>query len=104
MLPVQPPLPTAWKRPFQPVLPTAPSARGSGSHTSILMSESLVGVSVAATRQNAGAAAKKRRAAGAGGGAGRGGTNVPAATGSAALTVICGIVRPASDSHDAARA
>jgi hypothetical protein len=40
--PLKAPLPTAWNLPFQPV---------AGSHTSILMSESLVGVSVAATRQ-----------------------------------------------------
>ena len=47
MLPFKPPLPTAWNLPFQPA---------AGSQTSILMSESLVGVSVAATRQNAGSA------------------------------------------------
>src|SRR5688572_20553896 len=48
MLPFQPPLPTAWNLPFQP---------DAGSHSSILMSDSLVGVSVAATRQNAGRSA-----------------------------------------------
>src|SRR6185295_3356452 len=48
MTPAHPPLPTAWNFPFQP---------DAGSHTSILMSESLVGVNVAATRQNAGSAA-----------------------------------------------
>src|ERR1700722_12623206 len=45
MIPAQPPLPTAWNLPFHP---------DAGSHTSILISESLDGVSVAATRQNAG--------------------------------------------------
>src|SRR5262245_11688400 len=45
MTPAQPPFPTAWNLPFQPF---------AGSHTSILMSESVVGVSVAATRQNDG--------------------------------------------------
>src|SRR5262245_16758274 len=43
MTPAQPPLPTAWNFPFQLLV---------GSHTSILMSESLVGLIVAATRQN----------------------------------------------------
>ena len=48
MLPFQPPLPTARNLPFQP---------DAGSQTSILMSESAVGLSVAATRQNAGRSA-----------------------------------------------
>src|SRR5215510_1497246 len=43
--PAHPPFPTASNLPFQP---------DAGSQTSILMSESLVGVSVAVTRQNAG--------------------------------------------------
>src|SRR5262245_59096229 len=45
MFPAQPPLPTAWNFPFHP---------WAGSQTSILMSESDDGVSVAATRQKAG--------------------------------------------------
>src|ERR1700684_2869009 len=45
MLPAQPPLPTPWNFWFQPSM---------GSHSSMRMSESLDGVSVAATRQNAG--------------------------------------------------
>src|ERR1051326_3137212 len=45
MAPLQPPLPTAMNFPFQPV---------AGIHTSILMSESLLGTRVALTRQNAG--------------------------------------------------
>src|SRR5262249_47178986 len=55
MLPAQAPFPTACNFPFQPE-PGAPEpcAEAAGSQTSILMSESLDGVSVAATRQNAG--------------------------------------------------
>src|SRR2546430_9451270 len=45
MLPPKPPLPTAWNLPFH---------AWAGSQTSILMSESDEGVSVAATRQKAG--------------------------------------------------
>src|SRR5262247_3127508 len=87
MVPAQPPLPTAWYLPFHPAL---------GSQTSILMSESDEGVSVAATRQYAGsisggapAGAPPRPAAGivaassarpAPRPAGDGGTNGPAGT------------------------
>src|SRR5205823_4609390 len=45
MVPAQPPLPTAWNLPFH---------AWAGSQTSILMSESDEGVSVAATRQKVG--------------------------------------------------
>src|SRR5262245_46831777 len=45
MVPAQPPLPTAWNLPFH---------AKAGNQTSILMSESAEGLSVAATRQNAG--------------------------------------------------
>src|SRR5580704_13660102 len=45
MVPAQPPLPTAWNFPFQ---------SATGSQTSILMSESHEGVSVASTRQKVG--------------------------------------------------
>src|SRR2546423_11632531 len=45
MVPAQPPLPTAWNFPFQ---------SAAGIQTSILMSESDEGVSVAATRQKVG--------------------------------------------------
>src|SRR5688572_10631055 len=48
MLPFQPPLPTARNLPFQPA---------TGSQISILMSDSLVGFNVAATRQKAGRSA-----------------------------------------------
>src|SRR5262245_56029539 len=68
MEPAQPPLPTARSFPFHVTgraCPPAASAAaaaaaaslagaGSGSHTSILMFESLDGLSVAAIRQNAG--------------------------------------------------
>src|SRR5690348_176500 len=103
MLPVQPPLPTAWKRPFQAGLPDAPSARGNGSHTSILISESRDGVSVAATRQNAGSAAN-RRARLVGTSAGFVACRAPAAICSAAVTVASGSLSPVSESHDAASA
>src|SRR6266566_2767458 len=46
--PLNAPLPTAWNLPFQP---------DAGNQTSILMSESLLGVIVADTRQNDGSAA-----------------------------------------------
>ena len=49
MTPAHAPLPTAWNFPFQST---------TGSQTSILISESLVGFSVALTRQNAGSVAK----------------------------------------------
>src|SRR5262245_60889592 len=45
MEPAQPPLPTPWNLPFHP---------DAGIQTSSLMSESVVGATVAATRQNAG--------------------------------------------------
>src|SRR5215216_657492 len=45
IVPAHPPLPTPWNLPFHAAL--------SGSHTSILISESLDGVRVACTRQKA---------------------------------------------------
>src|SRR4051812_33620682 len=51
MAPLQPPFPTAWNFPFHVA---------AGIHTSILISESLVGLSVAATRQTAGRDATPR--------------------------------------------
>jgi hypothetical protein len=45
MEPASPPSPTAWSFPFHPA---------AGSHTSMLMSESLVGLDVNAIRQNGG--------------------------------------------------
>src|SRR5262245_57457330 len=88
MLPVQPPLPTAWNFPFQP---------DAGSHTSILMSESADGVSVAAMRQNAGSFANT--AAGPAGPDGPGGANAPAAICCAVVTFAWGRPSAAIDSH-----
>src|SRR3954468_22453438 len=94
MTPAQPPFPTAWNLPFQPFV---------GSHTSILMSESVLGVSVAATRQNDGrfayglAPPPPRRPP-------SGGTNVPGATTSARLIVPAFKAAPAKLSHVAADA
>src|SRR6185436_14674457 len=67
-----------------------------GSHTSILMSESADGLSVAATRQNAGRSAKglPPRPPGC--------ENAPAATASAAVIVACGSACDARLSHVAA--
>src|SRR5205823_4664187 len=89
ILPAHAPLPTAWIFPFHPprACPPEPSAK-TGSQTSILISESLEGVSVAATRQNAGRVAKglpprpPPR--------GFGSVNCPAATGCASVTATCG--------------
>src|SRR5687768_2567610 len=76
MLPFHPPLPTVRNLPFQLA----------GSHSSILMSDSLVGISVAATRQKAG-----RSAIGAPPRPPRpGAVNVPAATVCAAVMVTFG--------------
>src|SRR5688572_15536919 len=94
MFPFQPPLPTAWNLPFQPE---------AGSQSSILMSDSLLGVSVAATRQNAGRSANAlppprppRPPAG--------GVKAPAATDCAAVTVAPVSLRAARLSHVAAEA
>ena len=74
MVPAQPPLPTAWNLPFQPA---------NGIHTSILMSESVDGLIVAATRQNAGRGVNVVT-----GPAALGGLNAPAPTRCAAVTVV----------------
>ena len=68
MTPPAPPLPVPRNLPFQ--------AAAGGSHTSILMCDSGVGVSVAATRQNAGVFIARRAGVGAGVG------TVPASTAS----------------------
>src|SRR5262245_16673976 len=77
MAPAQPPLPTAWNLPFQP---------DDGNHTSILMSESGEGTSVATTRQKAGRVAK--RAAFGPLGVSRGDWKLPAGTCSANVTTV----------------
>ena len=91
------PLPTAWSFPFQSVV---------GIHTSILMSESLDGVRVAVTRQNAGKAPYIRAAAAEGGlpPADTGGANAPASTARAAVIVAWGSASDARLSHDGAGA
>src|ERR1700722_180505 len=70
MVPFQPPLPTACRSLFQP---------DAGSQTSILISESLEGVSVAITRQKAGRPLKSSAFDRPGPGT-AGGVNAPAAT------------------------
>src|SRR6516165_7138292 len=91
MLPAQPPLPTAWYLPLQP---------DAGSHISVLISESELGVSVAVTRQNAGRFANgftaPFRTAPAGG------TKASAATICAESILACGSARPMSFSHGVA--
>src|SRR4051812_27727667 len=80
MLPAHAPLPTASNFPFHPE---------AGSHTSILMSESLDGVSVAATRQNSGRFANGPCPAPVEGPR-PGGVNSPAPTVCARVTATCG--------------
>src|SRR6266576_4660348 len=90
MTPPHPPFPTAWNFPFQP---------DAGIQTSTLMSESLVGLSVAATRQNAGrflngslCAAPPPCVAGV--------TNAPMATDSAIEIVVLGSASDLRLSHE----
>src|SRR6185503_10926157 len=90
MTPAQPPLPTAWNLPFHPL---------AGSHTSTLMSESLVGVSVAATRQNSG---RPLYGFGPRAAAPPGGANCPAGTSWASVTLASLSAVPANASHVAA--
>src|SRR5687768_5171430 len=89
------PLPTPTNLPFQPF---------AGSQTSTLMSESLVGVSVACTRQNSGRLpyAPAPTPGGAPGLAGC--RNAPGATTSAAVTLPPGSAICASAPHSAAAA
>src|SRR5690242_11683232 len=89
MDPAKPPLPCPRYLPFQPV---------SGSHTSILMSESLAGLMVAVTRQNAG----RFLVDGAGTPEPDGGTNAPASTGCADVMVVSGSFNAARLSQVAA--
>src|SRR2546428_12123246 len=93
MLPLKAPLPTARYLPFQP---------DAGIQTSILMSESLDGFSVAATRQNAGRSRKACAAAGLGAlpptCAGR--VNPPATIASTRANIAGGRGRDARVLHD----
>ena len=95
MTPAQPPLPTDSSLPFH---------FDAGIHTSILTSESLDGVKVAVTRQNAGTAPN---CAAAGGPPVStppvaGGTEAPATTSAADVIFVSGSERLAKLSHDAA--
>src|SRR6187397_3392954 len=99
ILPFHPPLPVAWNLPFHPE---------EGSQTSTLMSESGDGLSIAATRQNAGrsvncappprpvAVAPPPRPPPCGG------VNAPAATDCAIVMVASGSLSDESISHDCA--
>src|SRR6266850_2315479 len=89
MTPAQPPLPTAWNFPFQ---------AAAGSHTSIRMSESDDGLSVAATRQKAGSWRNW------GTGAVPGRVNPPAGTIWANVIDVFGSARDDRVSHGAAAA
>src|SRR5919201_6145864 len=89
MMPLHPPLPTASNLPFHP---------DAGIHTSILMSESADGESVAVTRQNAGSVATA-----AGGGAPGpdvGSVSFPASTASALEIVVLASFSVFSVSND----
>src|SRR5579862_140411 len=94
MKPAQPPLPTDWSLPFQPE---------TGSQTSILMSESLEGLNVAATRQNSGSLLYGDAAA-ACEPLGSGGVNSPADTVCAEVMVAFGCERVVKPSQEAAAA
>src|SRR5690348_11261639 len=89
MDPANPPLPSPRYFPFHPE---------SGSQTSILISESLAGLRVAATRQNAG------RPLTAAAGTPGGGPNAPASTGCASVIVASGSLSAARLSQVAAMA
>src|SRR5512142_2175930 len=81
MVPAQAPLPTDCRFPFHPLPGPA-----SGNQTSTLISESATGVSVAATRQNAGRFRKDWGCLPLG--AGKGEVNAPAAKVSAMVIVV----------------
>src|SRR6202049_3150350 len=92
MEPLKPPLPTAMNFPFQP---------DACIQTSILMSESVDGFSVAATRQNAGRSLTAcTKAVGAGvPPAAMGIVNAPASTARASVIVVFGSASDARLSH-----
>src|SRR5579862_4358566 len=95
MTPAQPPLPTDWSLLFQ---------SDPGSHTSILILESLEGVKVAVTRQNAGRWAKREPEIPGPPSAlsGTGGVKAPAATSAADVILVLGKERWARLSQEAA--
>src|SRR5688500_403034 len=89
------PLPMPTYLPFHPLV---------GSHTSDLMSESLVGARLACTRQNSGRFENRPGPTPGGPPAPVGGWNAPAATTVAAVTLPFGSARSASSRHSAAAA
>src|SRR5437870_4741436 len=91
MVPAHPPFPTASNFPFHP---------DSGIQISILISESLDGLSVAAMRQNAGRSRNAPPPAGPFGGVGS--VNAPASTTRASVIVALGSAIDMRLSHDAA--
>src|SRR5215813_13004315 len=93
MLPFQPPLPTASNFPFQ---------LDAGNHTSILISESVVGLIVAATWQNAGKSPNCAPPRPPPARPPPPGENAPAATDCAIVMVVSGSFSPARLSHGAA--
>src|SRR5262245_11727918 len=90
MLPDHPPLPIPMNLPFQP---------SAGIQTSILISESEVGLMVAATRQKAGSWRKVFCCAG----LRLGRVKAPAATASALVMVVAGRERVAREEQSAAK-
>src|SRR5437879_2696919 len=90
MAPAKPPLPCPWYLPFQPE---------AGSHTSILMSESLDGLTSATTRQKAGTSLNIGIPDSA-----PAGTNAPAATVLAEMIVVSASFRTVNLSQVAAKA
>ena len=92
------------ERPVADRLKSFPFQSTVGIHTSILMSESLDGVRVAVTRQNAGKPPYIRAAAADGGlpPSGTGGANAPASTATAAVIVVLDNTSDARLSHDVA--
>ena len=89
--PAHPPFPTAWYFPFHP---------DAGSHTSTLISESGVGLIVAATRQKAGSVAYACPPSPEVGEVG--GENAPATTGCAMVMVVSDSFNADRPSHEPA--
>src|SRR4051794_25092945 len=99
MTPAHAPLPTDCSLPFQDAWP--PASRPAGNQTSIRMSESGVGLSVAVTRQKAGRFVIARPGAPPDV---SGGVNVPREMSSARVIVVCGSASDVRLSHGAAAA
>src|SRR5579872_825914 len=95
MTPAKPPLPSPWNLPFHPE---------SGIQTSILISESGVGFTVAVTRQKAGSSLYLEAAAPGKFAAAPDGVKAPASTTWASVMVVSGNFRLLKLSHVAATA